>query len=105
MCRPVSPCAVPRGNEALTGRDRSPHRGSPGLSLAAMFQDRSGAGRTVMRRIGSAGLVAGGLLLGAPCAPHAVAAEVPVDLELVLAVDVSGSMDRDEQAIQRRGYV
>ena len=33
------------------------------------------------------------------------AAEVPVDLELVLAVDVSGSMDRDEQALQRRGYV
>lgn len=58
-----------------------------------------------MRRIGSSGLVAGVLLLGAPCTPHAVAAEVPVDLELVLAVDVSGSMDRDEQAIQRRGYV
>jgi hypothetical protein len=30
---------------------------------------------------------------------------VPVDLELVLAVDVSGSMDRGEQALQRRGYV
>ena len=58
-----------------------------------------------MRRIGSAGWVAGVMLLGAPCTPHAVAAEMPVDLELVLAVDVSGSMDRDEQAIQRRGYV
>ena len=32
-------------------------------------------------------------------------AQTPVDLELVLAVDVSGSMDIDEQAIQRRGYV
>lgn len=32
-------------------------------------------------------------------------AQMPVDLELVLAVDVSGSMDRDEQAIQRRGYI
>ena len=33
------------------------------------------------------------------------AAETPVDLELVLAVDVSGSMDEDEQALQREGYV
>lgn len=31
-------------------------------------------------------------------------ASVPVDLELVLAVDVSASMDEDEQLIQRRGY-
>jgi len=30
---------------------------------------------------------------------------VPVDLELVLAVDVSYSMDPDEQALQREGYV
>lgn len=35
----------------------------------------------------------------------APAAALPVDLELVLAVDVSGSMDRGEQALQRRGYV
>jgi hypothetical protein len=33
------------------------------------------------------------------------AAELPVDLELVLAVDVSGSMDAEEQALQRRGYI
>ncbi|MFO1048939.1 MAG: DUF1194 domain-containing protein [Geminicoccaceae bacterium] len=33
------------------------------------------------------------------------AAALPVDLELVLAVDVSGSMDQGEQALQRRGYV
>lgn len=30
---------------------------------------------------------------------------VPVDLELVLAVDISRSMDPDEQALQRAGYV
>jgi hypothetical protein len=30
---------------------------------------------------------------------------VPVDLELVLAVDVSGSMDLEEHRIQRAGYV
>jgi hypothetical protein len=29
---------------------------------------------------------------------------IPVDLELVLAVDVSYSMDPDEQALQREGY-
>ncbi len=34
-----------------------------------------------------------------------VAEEVPVDLELVLAVDVSGSVDEQEAALQRDGYV
>lgn len=33
------------------------------------------------------------------------AADQPVDLELVLAVDVSGSMDLDEQRLQRAGYL
>ncbi|WEK49957.1 MAG: DUF1194 domain-containing protein [Candidatus Kaistia colombiensis] len=33
------------------------------------------------------------------------AQEVPVDLELILAVDVSRSMDADEQALQRQGYI
>jgi hypothetical protein len=33
------------------------------------------------------------------------AGEIPVDLELVLAVDVSRSMDEEEQRIQRDGYV
>ena len=32
-------------------------------------------------------------------------AAIPVDLELVLAVDVSSSMDKDEQKLQRDGYV
>lgn len=39
-----------------------------------------------------------------PAAP-AAAQELPVDLELVLAVDVSRSIDEDEQALQREGYV
>jgi hypothetical protein len=34
-----------------------------------------------------------------------LAKDTEVDLELVLAVDVSGSMDRDEQELQRNGYV
>ncbi len=40
----------------------------------------------------------------APAAP-ARAGEVPVDLELILAVDVSGSIDEAEAALQREGYV
>jgi hypothetical protein len=37
--------------------------------------------------------------------PPARAADVPVDLELVLAADVSGSMDEVELALQRQGYL
>jgi len=33
------------------------------------------------------------------------AAQTAVDLELILAVDVSGSIDREEAALQREGYV
>ena len=40
-------------------------------------------------------------------APHAGARPraIPVDTELVLAVDVSYSMDPEEQQIQREGYI
>ena len=31
--------------------------------------------------------------------------DIPVDVELVIAVDISYSMDPDEQALQREGYV
>ena len=53
-----------------------------------------------MRAIGYLAAAVSTLLIAAPAV-----AEVPVDLELVLAVDVSGSMDLEEQALQRRGYV
>jgi hypothetical protein len=33
------------------------------------------------------------------------ATAIPVDVELVIAVDVSYSMDPDEQALQREGYI
>jgi hypothetical protein len=39
------------------------------------------------------------------CAPQGAIAQTTVDLELVLAVDVSLSMDMDEQRLQRDGYV
>lgn len=38
-------------------------------------------------------------------APPPAGAQVPVDLELILAVDVSGSMDEEEAALQRKGYL
>ncbi|MBS0247032.1 MAG: DUF1194 domain-containing protein [Proteobacteria bacterium] len=65
-----------------------------------------------MRRSRLYGAVAGTLCLAsiaALAAPHARFADtspgaVPVDVELVLAVDVSYSMDPDEQALQREGY-
>jgi len=46
-------------------------------------------------------------MLAAPAAAQldAPAARVEVDLELVLAVDISRSMDFDEQELQRAGYV
>jgi hypothetical protein len=37
--------------------------------------------------------------------PIAAARDVPVDLELVLGVDISGSVDAEEVALQREGYV
>ena len=37
--------------------------------------------------------------------PHVARAEVPVDLELIIAVDVSRSIDMEEAQLQRDGYV
>jgi hypothetical protein len=44
------------------------------------------------------------LVIAYPVADDAWAQDVSVDLELVLAVDVSWSMDLDEQRLQRDGY-
>ena len=43
--------------------------------------------------------------VGSICLAGPAAAAADVDLELVLAVDVSRSMDFDEQTLQRNGYV
>ena len=55
-------------------------------------------------------LAAAGLALAASAAPTLRFADkspnaIPVDVELVIAVDVSYSMDPEEQALQREGYV
>ncbi len=57
---------------------------------------------------GAAALVGFAGVLAAPSAPRPVQGGpdvANVDVELVLAVDVSYSMDPDEQALQREGYV
>lgn len=56
------------------------------------------------RRVGFLSFVAVLSSLFAAVAP-ARGEDVPVDLELVLAVDVSLSMDTDEQTVQRNGYL
>src|SRR6185312_184769 len=58
-----------------------------------------------------AAVAATGFVLAASAAPTVSrfadtrASAIPVDVELVIAVDVSYSMDPDEQALQREGYV
>jgi uncharacterized protein DUF1194 len=60
------------------------------------------------------GLAIGALAIGPPATdagaqglnrPPSRAVETNVDVELVIAVDVSYSMDPDEQALQREGYI
>lgn len=48
---------------------------------------------------------AAALVLAAPFHAAAAPVEDVVDIELVLAVDVSWSMDHDEQLLQRQGYI
>ena len=59
-----------------------------------------------MPHVVQAVLLALGVVLGAlhPAAAQAQDFELPVDVELILAVDVSGSMDRQEHELQRQGY-
>ena len=61
---------------------------------------RGGAG--IFRRCAGLALVGGGLV-GSAFATAATAASQAVDLELVIATDVSRSIDREEALLQRRG--
>lgn len=51
------------------------------------------------------GSLAFGLCVASAAAPPAPQMSSDVDLELVIAVDVSASIDHDELLLQRRGYV
>ena len=59
--------------------------------------------RNTLTPVFAAVFLAAALATAAP--PAARAADMPVDLELILAVDVSRSMDFDEQQLQRDGYI
>jgi hypothetical protein len=58
-----------------------------------------------LRRIAAYLVAALIVLAGTPPLPSRAQAETEVDLALVLAVDVSRSMDDDEQRLQRDGFV
>src|SRR6185295_8848486 len=60
--------------------------------------------RALSRTLGAISLALAALGLAGPAAPQQQKA-VTVDLELVLAIDVSQSMDIDEHTLQRMGYV
>ena len=71
---------------------------------------RQGSDEKVSSSAACGVLAAAGFALAAYAAPYRQFADkspnaVQVDVELVLAVDVSYSMDPDEQALQREGYV
>ncbi len=66
-------------------------------------------GRHGLHRLAAAALFAAAFAMVADAAPMWRADTglnaIPVDVELIIAVDVSYSMDPDEQALQRQGYV
>lgn len=57
-----------------------------------------------MIRMPRAVLALSGLCAALWLAPPPARADIPVDLELVLAVDISRSIDLDEAQLQRAGY-
>jgi len=65
--------------------------------------------RPALHRLTAAALIAAAFVMAADAAPMRRADTgpnaIPVDVELIIAVDVSYSMDPDEQALQRQGYV
>jgi hypothetical protein len=82
-----------------------------GLFFGAASCQHSAMG-TRSRNLAIVGAVAAfGLALAASASPtpprlaDARKNAIPVDVELVIAVDVSYSMDPDEQALQREGYI
>lgn len=68
-----------------------------------MQQSSIALAETAICRAACAGLLFG--LAAGVAGPEGARAQTNVDLELVLAVDVSWSMDHDEQRLQRLGYV
>jgi hypothetical protein len=80
------------------------------MQRSAPVQEMDGMGRLRLYGAVAGGLAAAIFAIVAFAAPNPRFADrranaIPVDVELVIAVDVSYSMDPDEQALQRDGYV
>ena len=73
----------------------------------AIYQMKIGLSAISLAVLAAAGMAAASF--AAPGVPRIFADKspnaIPVDVELVLAVDVSFSMDPEEQALQREGYI
>src|SRR5229473_1407923 len=105
-CRPRGWMIGPRGNDRARGRFAKVPM--PLWENCPPTEGRMHASLISILTIGTAALlaVAGFAAPGsAPSYADNSATAVPVDVELVLAVDVSYSMDPDEQALQREGYI
>lgn len=76
---------------------------SPAAAVSRSTRPGSTTGRT--RTLAVATPVAAAMLLAAPAGAGTEGTDLPVDLELVLAVDVSGSVDAYEAQQQREGYL
>src|SRR5689334_18873587 len=78
-----------------------------GASHGSIFGMRATLPTVVLGTLVAAGLAAAAFAAPGPLRFFADnrANAVPVDVELVLAVDVSYSMDPEEQKLQREGYV
>src|SRR5262245_51331446 len=102
---------APRRTRSSAGRTGEPILGGQGGDLRGSRRLASGALRrgrhlrSLKCAPGLAAAIAAALLLVGAAAKPIAAADTPVDLELVLAIDVSGSMDMDERQLQRDGYV
>src|SRR6516162_8968267 len=98
--------SVRRGNVSPHGRvGQAP---TPPGEPRPLTEGRLRQSLILILTIGAAALLAATGLAAPGLAPPSAdnsATAVPVDVELVLAVDVSYSMDPDEQALQREGYV
>src|SRR6266478_7681898 len=105
-CRPRGWMIGPRGNDRARGRFAKVPM--PLWENCPPTEGRMHASLISILTIGTAALlaVAGFAAPGsAPSYADNSATAVPVDVELVLAVDVSYSKDPDEQALQREGYI
>src|SRR5262245_6872634 len=104
------PGMVARGQPAVEG-PRSTHRASSCTAKSALHLPVRWFAEVFMPRVLDVvcRIAAGALLLVAlgPGTANAQATppRIEVDLELALAIDISGSIDPDEALLQRQGYV